>query len=348
MIIASQPGFFDLDLRLAQLEKTNQTLPRLAAGVNFELFRPELAKTLAQGDGSKGGRPAFDRVMLFKALVLARLWHLSDDQLEYQIADRLSFQRFLGLGLHDRVPDAKTFWHFREQLKVHELAEPLFASFLEALSRSGLVLDKEGVIIDATVVEAPGRHLTDAEQAIHRQSQSLPASTPPNRARQLDCQAGWQHKRSEHEFGYKNHVRACRKTKLVSAYAVTGAQVPDRRLLETLITPADSGKAVYGDAAYSDKAQRDYFAQHGIIGSVSRRGYRPRPMSEADLAHNARVKPIRRRIEHIFGAMATQLSGLVSRRRTLARARIEIGMLNLCYNMLRALHLQPASRFNLA
>ncbi len=67
--------------------------------------------------------------MIFKAIVLCELYNLSDEQFEYRLRDRLSFMRFLGLGLEDRVPDATTAWLYREQLVQGELVDELFDTF---------------------------------------------------------------------------------------------------------------------------------------------------------------------------------------------------------------------------
>lgn len=93
-----QPGFFDVDERLARLS---------GLGDQLEAFRPDLEKALAYSDRSKGGRPSFDPVLMFKILVIQTLNTLSDERREYLINDCLSFMRFLGLGLSDRMPDAK-------------------------------------------------------------------------------------------------------------------------------------------------------------------------------------------------------------------------------------------------
>ena len=114
--MSGQPGFFDTDERLRALSAAGDPLERLAAVVDFELFRPELEAALARGDRSRGGRPPYDAVLMFRVLVLQALYTLSDDQTEYQLRDRLSFMRFVGLGLHEPVPDAKTIWLYREQL----------------------------------------------------------------------------------------------------------------------------------------------------------------------------------------------------------------------------------------
>ena len=77
------------------------------------MFRAELTRALAYSDGSQGGRPPFDPVLMFKVLVVQATNNLSDERAEFLINDRLSFMRFLGLGLADRVPDARTIWLFR-------------------------------------------------------------------------------------------------------------------------------------------------------------------------------------------------------------------------------------------
>ena len=105
--MAGQPGFFDLDRRYAALSAAGDALERLAAVLEFELFRPELDAALERSDRAKGGRPPYDAVLMFKVLVLQTLYTLSDDQTEYQIRDRLSFMRFLGLALEDRVPESR-------------------------------------------------------------------------------------------------------------------------------------------------------------------------------------------------------------------------------------------------
>ena len=113
--MAGQPGFFDSDERLAWLSAAGDPLERLAAVVDFELFRSELERALRRSDRTKGGRPPYDAVLMFRVLVLQTLYTLSDDQTEYQLRDRLSFMRFIGLSLHEPVPDAKTIWLYREQ-----------------------------------------------------------------------------------------------------------------------------------------------------------------------------------------------------------------------------------------
>ena len=110
-------GFFDAEERLAGLSKKGDDLERLAAVVDFERFRPELERAVPRADRTKGGRPPFDHVLMFKVLILQTQNNLSDERCEFYLRDRLTWMRFLGLGLGDAVPDPNTIWTFREALK---------------------------------------------------------------------------------------------------------------------------------------------------------------------------------------------------------------------------------------
>jgi transposase len=125
--MVDQPGFFDLSARLRELSAKGDDLERIAALVDFAQFRPELERVVPHGDGSKGGRPAFDRVLMFMVLLVQAMHGLLDERAVYLIKDRLSFMRFLGLGLANPVPDANTIWTFREALKRAGAVERLFA-----------------------------------------------------------------------------------------------------------------------------------------------------------------------------------------------------------------------------
>ena len=159
-----QAGFWDIDERYGRLSEAGDPLVKLNAVVPWDVFRKPLAKALKRSDGAKGGRPPFDPVLMFKVLVLQALYDLSDDQAEFIINDRLSFMRFLGLELDDRVPDAKTIWLFREHLTQARAVESLFVRFDEHLAKSGY-LAMGGQIVDATIVAAPKQRNSDGEKA---------------------------------------------------------------------------------------------------------------------------------------------------------------------------------------
>ena len=137
--MASQPGFFDLDARYALLSDGGAPLERLSQIVSFEDFRPLLEDALERKDRNLGGRPPMDAVMMFKILVLQSLYNLGDDAAEYLIRDRLSFMGFLGLGLADKWPDAKTIWLYREHWTQAGVVEALFERFDRVLRDGGFL-----------------------------------------------------------------------------------------------------------------------------------------------------------------------------------------------------------------
>ncbi len=106
-----QLGFLDLDQRYRSLDAKKDPLVVLNEVVPWESFRAQVSAVWRKPDEerkSAAGRKPWDEIVIVKTLVLQALYNLSDDQVEYQIRDRLSFMRFLGLGLEDRVPDATT------------------------------------------------------------------------------------------------------------------------------------------------------------------------------------------------------------------------------------------------
>src|SRR5271165_2270831 len=194
--MAEQPGFFDVEDRLKQLSAKGDALERLSAVVDFELFRADLERAVVRSDRSRGGRPPFDHVLMFKVLILQSSHNLSDERTEYLIRDRLSFMRFLGLGLADTVPDAKTIWGFREALTRARIAgrpaiEVVFERFDAVLATAGF-LAMSGQIIDASIVAAPKQRNTDGENTTSRKAafRRHGLKSRPNCARRTAMRAG--------------------------------------------------------------------------------------------------------------------------------------------------------------
>ena len=157
-------GLFDDHFLMEKLTKLGDPLRKLDKFINWKIFESPINEAFKNEDRdlSKGGRPPFNRLILFKALIIQSLYNLSDDQLEYQIVDRASFKRFLELKKSDKVPDSKTFWLFREQLIEKGVILGLFKIFNETLDAAG-VLSHQGKMVDASFVEAPRQRNTREE-----------------------------------------------------------------------------------------------------------------------------------------------------------------------------------------
>ena len=263
--MAAQPALFDLDERYAALSRTGDPLERLAAVVDFEIFRADLDAVLARSDRSKGGRAPMDAVMMFKILVLQALYGLADEQTEFQIRDRLSFMRFLGLDLHGRVPDARTIWLFRELLAKAEAVDALFASFDAHLCDRGY-LAMGGQMIDASIIAAPRQRNTDAEKADLKAGR-IPEdwAAKPAKLRQKDRDGRWTLKRGRRKrkpggtpmmqiatpvYGYKSHIGVDRHHRFIRTWSVTDAAQHDGRELPGLLDQSNIGSSVWADTAY--------------------------------------------------------------------------------------------------
>ena len=157
---------------------------------------------------SSAGRKPVDAIVMFRMLVLQALHNLSDEQAEYQVRDRLSFSRFLRLGLEDGIPDATTLWLFREKLAKASLIEKLFERFDQHLAARGYMA-RGGQMVDATIVPVPKqRNSRDENETVKAGETPTEWEKRPTKLRQKDRDARWTKKHGKSFFGYKNHVNA--------------------------------------------------------------------------------------------------------------------------------------------
>ena len=322
--------------RYEKLSKMGDNLERLNRSVDWDMFRPILDHAFKKESRTKAGRPPYDFILLFKILVLQRCFNLSDDQTEYQINDRMSFMRFLGLSLSDRVPDAKTIWLFREKLTNAGIMDDLFAVFRRSLEEKGIITRK-GSIVDATFVEAPRqRNTLEENEAIKngRLPEGWDEDTPESKHRlsQKDTDARYTKKGGKSYYGYKDHVKADADSKMVVTYEVTNAAVHDSRMLTELVD--DKDKVLYADSAYSGKKLAASLPKK-LEKHICRKGCRHKKLTSEDHKYNNTVSKTRSRIEHIFGFMTRSMNGITVRSKGIKRAKCGIGLMNLAYNMSR-------------
>ncbi len=347
-----QPGFFDLEERYARLSEAGDPLEALDVAIDWELFRKPLRKALKKAgrtDGKKGGRPPFDPVLMFKVLVLQALYDLSDEQAEYVINDRLSFMRFLGLDLHEKAPDAKTIWLFREHLARANAVETLFDRFDRQLRRKGY-LAMGGQIVDASLIEAPRQRLTKEEKETVKRGE-IPEDwkDKPAKLRQKDTDARWTLKRGKAKadkdggmregliipaYGYKNHISIDRRHKLIRKWTVTDASRHDGARLRDLLDGENTASDVWADTAYRSGKNEAMLKKRGLVSRIHHRKPKGRKMPAHLARANGRKSRIRARVEHVFAGLKHDM-GLFVRTIGLARAKVKIGMANLAWNLRR-------------
>lgn len=338
----NQRGMFDEQDRLKKLSMQKDPLDALQKHINFEFFRKDLENYFQQGkDYSKGGRPSFDYVMMFKILLLQRYYNLSDDAMEFALLDRLSFMRFLGLTLSDKIPDAKTIWNFRKELAQGDMVKKLFKKLDNQLSRDGIII-KTGKMIDASIVQTPVQRNTREENNELKQG-NIPDDWKdnPHKLRQKDTDAKWVTHNGEDYFGYKDHVKADTKTKLITDYEITSAEVHDSQMLDSLTNEKqDAYQFMYADSAYRSKANQDLLKKKNITSRIHEKGYRNHPLTEKQKQRNKRKSKVRARIEHIFGFMTNTMRGMYIWCRSIKQAKTTIGLNNLTYNLFRLVQLK--------
>ena len=289
---------------------------------------------------SRAGRKSWDAVVMFKTIILSALYNLSDDQVEYQIRDRLSFMRFLGLGLEDRVPDAKTVWLYREQLTQAGVIEALFETFDGHLKDQGY-LAMGGQIIDASIVAVP-KQRNSRKENVRIKAGETPESwqDKPAKRRQKDVEARWTKKHGRSHYGYKNHVNEDRRHKLVRRYQVSDAATHDSKVLDDILDGDNTALGVWADSAYRSAEIETALKQKGLMSRIHRKGHRNKPLSEREKQGNKTRSSVRVRVEHVFGAQSNDMGGTLVRSVGLARAKARIGLKNLAYNMRRLVQLE--------
>src|SRR3989337_4323012 len=282
-------GFFDESFRLEQLTVQKDPLVKLKERIDFEVFRSLLEETFYKEEKGIGGARPYDYVLMFKILILKLYYNIGDDKMEFAILDRLSFMRFLGLSLSDKVPDAKTIWLFREQLTKENTAEKLFDLFKKELQKKNLIAN-EGKIIDASFVEVPiQRNNRDENKQIKEGKTPDEWKENPNKLEQKDVDARWTKKNGKSYYGYKDHVKADTKSKLIESYEVTDASVHDSQETEPLLSEKDKGQPLHADSAYSGEPVQKLVEKNEMKNHIHEKGYRNNPLTEEQKENN-RIK----------------------------------------------------------
>jgi IS5 family transposase len=255
------------------------------------------------------GEPGWPPLALFKALLLG-IWHdLSDEKLAAALDDRASFRRFCGFSSSEATPERTAFVRLRRELATRRLDARLFAAVVRQLEAKGLAV-KTGTLVDATVIPAASRD---------------------------DAEAGWNvYAGPEVVRGYKAHVSTDEAGGLVRRVLVTPANVHDNRGLVPVL-PRHPGR-VYADAAYDSAAHRERVRARGgrphIVRRIDRRS-RPE-LNAAKAAWNATIRPIRGRIEKIFGTAKRSYGLRRARYLGLARVTLQVHLTMLAFNLRRA------------
>lgn len=288
-------------------------LERIAALLDWS----PIAALLQPLRSKETGRPGYPPEVLFRAMLLAQWYRLSDPELEEALADRVSFRRFVGLSLSDDVPDETTLCRFRGDLQRGALAERLLGEINRQLDMRGLIL-RTGTLIDASVVQAAVRTPRELRQ---------PSPQDP--------QASWvSHGKGRSRFGYKMHVAVDQGSGLIRKALLTPASTHDSQPADDLVMGDE--KAVYADRAYDKRARRKALRRRGIRDRLMHKAQRNTPISAWQKIRNRLIAGIRVNVERTFGTLKRTYAYQRVRYRGLLRNASHLQLLCAAFNLKRA------------
>lgn len=326
-------GLFDSTYRLEQIQRMGDPLSALETVMDWTIFTPVLDRIPRVEPRGPGGRPAYAPLLMFKILVVQSLYGLSDEQTQFQILDRRSFHRFLGLSEADPVPDQNTIREFREKLTKAELFGELFAAFHARLAERGFITRK-GQIIDASFVEVPRQRNSRPEnEAIKRGEVPEGWKKDEKRMAHKDLDARWTKKNEQNFYGYKDHVVADLESKLIVRAEVTTASEHDSQTLDTLTRKGDP--KTWADSAYTGANCEEIFERKGIATHLCEKGTRGHALSKGQKRSNRAKSRKRVRVEHIFAFLTGSMKAMFQRCVGFVRNKAGILLANLVYNMAR-------------
>lgn len=325
-------SLFASDERERKLDRIGDPLAALDASVDFAAISREVEAALPVVDYAQGGRPPFSVLLMVKLLVIKQLYNLSDDQVEYQALDRVTFQRFLGLKSSSRIPDSKTFWAFQQTLMKAGAAAVITQAVQRQLAAAGYIA-RNGQLIDASIVRAPIQHFTSADKEILARGEVPPDWSAAKRA-QKDLDARWTKKHGKSYHGYKAHVSADVRHKLARKSVVTDAAVHDTNHFEDLLDETNTSREVSADKGYVDAARETRLEKAGWRVQVQRKAKAKKPLGKRQQGRNRTIAKVRARVEHVFAGLH-QMGGMLIRTIGMARADFQITMKLAVYNLKR-------------
>ena len=313
-----------IEALLPQRMGRNEQLERIDALVDWA----PLAEIVSVVYAAPRGRPAYPPLLMVKALLLQQWYEASDEELEQALWDRLSFRRFVGLGLDEDAPDRSTISRFRRTLARRGLAAQLFAALNAQFEAQALVL-KQGTLLDATLVEAQ----------VRRPAHGAGAGARSER----DPDASWTRKGGRSYFGYQGHLGVDQGSGLVRRAELHPAHVNETEVAEGLIVGDE--QAVYADRAYEDKARRRRLRAAGVKDRIKHRRHKYLPeLPHWQRRRNELIERRRAAVERVFGTLKQHYGYRRVRYRGLERNTLELLFKCMAYNLRRAERLQlPAA-----
>jgi transposase, IS5 family len=320
-----QLSLMDAVLSFSRRKKTSKALATLATIstlVNWQAL-VNIVTGLDKSQTSRGGRPPISFEVKLKMLFLQYTFSLSDEELEDQLIDRLSFQQFVGLSFDQEIPDFTTIWNFKEALITNNLMDRVFSSIVSQIELKGLIL-KKGTMIDATIIPSSNKPLSKNKREVLEE----------NPSKQIDTEAQSTEKNGKKYFGYKGHIGVDVESKIIRKRTFTAANVHDSVEMEKVMSGDE--KSIWADKAYANKKYKKAARGMGIFYAVLDKAARGRKLSGTQKKRNKKISGTRAGVEHVFGFMNKKLKVTTAGAKTKLRNALRFDMQCIIYNVCRA------------
>jgi len=321
-----------------KIDALGDPLSHIEAHIDFVALAAQVDRVAPRPVSPLGGRPPYPTETMVRILVLKHLYNLSDEQMEYQLLDRMSYKRFCGLIDSVNIPDRTTVWTFEKRIG-EAGAQALLDAVTGQLLQKGFIA-RGGQIIDATLVPAPKQHNSRGDKELLAQ-QAMPVEWTRAKRRQKDLDATWTKKHGKSHFGYKLSVSVDNKYKVIRRIVTDTASTHDSKHFEAVLDPHNTSADVYADRGYPSQEREQWLKDKGFRNHIQRKGQRNKALSECQKGRNKRIAKIRARVEHVFGTIE-QMGGKLLRTIGQARANFAMTMMAACYNLKRLVYLQKA------
>jgi IS5 family transposase len=290
----------------------NKVLETIAREVDFAAAEQQVAATYGTG-----GRPAYRVGVLLRIMILQHLYGLSDPQVEEQLKDRLSFQKFVQLDAHEAVPDETTICRFRQRLIECQLHTQLLELLNRQLEARGYIV-KRTTLVDATIVESSRKR---------PEKEAIAAGTAP------DAAASYTRNASRSFYGYKAHLSSDGEHQLIRRAVITTAARQEAHVFAQVAPPET--RELYADKAYDTLANQAWLRARKIKNGILKKGGYHIKLSRRDILANQRKGWVRRNIERIFGHLKQWQGYRRVRYLGLARNQLELTLKAVAYNLKR-------------
>ena len=345
---AIKTDLFADEHHLKKIDTLGDPLAAIDPYIDFVALAAEVGRVVPR---PQGGRPPDPTETMVRIPVLKRLFNLSDEQMEYQLLDRMNSKRFCGLASAVNIPDRTTVWTFDQsegrrtgegwfretesdfaaQNRIGEAgARVLFDGVTAQLLKHGFIA-RGGQIVDATLVPAPKQRNSREENKLVK-SGAMPAHWKPAKRRQKDTDASWTQKHGKNHFGYKLSINVDTKYKVIRQFETGTASIHDSKHFEAVIDRGNTSRDVYADRGYTSLDRETWLKDQGYRNQIQRKGKRMKPLSECQQRRNHRIAKTRARVEHVFASIE-QMGGKLIRTIGQARANFALTMMAACYNL---------------